>query len=56
MIVMNSNDVLLTGVLAEVDYRAEQMIKAGRNAWIDRARRAGKRLRAHRTQTRATVH
>ncbi|WP_020634820.1 hypothetical protein [Amycolatopsis alba] len=53
---MNSNDVLLTGVLAEVDYRAEQMLKAGRNAWIDRARRAGKRLRTHRTQSRATVH
>ncbi|MEV7550360.1 hypothetical protein AB0N89_12110 [Amycolatopsis sp. NPDC089917] len=53
---MNSNDVLLTSVLAEVDYRTEQMLKAGRSVWIDRARRAGKRLRTHRTQTRTTNH
>ncbi|MFI6304032.1 hypothetical protein ACIBCH_19340 [Amycolatopsis thailandensis] len=53
---MHSNDVLLTGVLAEVDYRTEQMLKAGRGAWIARARRVGKRLRIPRPQTRPSVH
>ncbi|WP_162835852.1 hypothetical protein [Amycolatopsis orientalis] len=52
---MNSNDVLLTGVLAEVDYRTEQMLKAGRNGWVERARRAGKRIRVHRAEVRVSA-
>ncbi len=49
---MNSNDVLLAGMLAEVDYRTEQMLKAGRGVWAERARRAGRRLRVHRAEAR----
>ncbi|WP_167369601.1 hypothetical protein [Amycolatopsis orientalis] len=52
---MNSNDVLLTGVLAEVDYRTEQMLKAGRSVWVERARRAGKRIRSHRAEARVSA-
>lgn len=47
---MHSNDALLVGVLAEVAYRNEELQRAGRNMWVDRARRAGKRLRAGRTE------
>jgi hypothetical protein len=47
---MHSNDALLVGILAEVAYRTEELHKAGRSVWVDRARRAGKRLRAGRTE------
>ncbi|MFK0251733.1 hypothetical protein ACIQUM_44140 [Amycolatopsis azurea] len=46
---MNTNDALLTGVLAEVEYRREELQRAGRSVWVDRARRAGRRIRAQRT-------
>ncbi|WP_181771169.1 hypothetical protein [Amycolatopsis pittospori] len=49
---MNTNDALLTAVLAEVDYRREELQRAGRSVWVDRARRAGKRIRAHRAEVR----
>jgi len=47
---MNTNDALLTGVLAEVEYRREELQRAGRSMWVERARRASKRIRAHRTE------
>lgn len=47
---MNTNDALLTGVLAEVEYRREEMQRAGRSVWVDRARRASKRIRANRAE------
>ncbi len=46
---MNSNDALLTGILAEVAYRTEELQKAGRSVWVDRARRVSRRVRAGRT-------
>ncbi|WP_410659187.1 hypothetical protein [Amycolatopsis sp. lyj-112] len=52
---MNSNDVLLAGVLAEVDYRTEQMLKAGRSVWVERARRVGRRTRLHRAGVRVSA-
>ncbi|MEV6911807.1 hypothetical protein [Amycolatopsis sp. NPDC051071] len=47
---MNSSDALLVGVQAEVDYRTEQLLKAGRSVWVDRARRVSKRIRAQRAE------
>ncbi|ANN16522.1 hypothetical protein SD37_13235 [Amycolatopsis orientalis] len=47
---MNSNDALLTGVLAEIEYRREALQRAGRSVWVDRARRAGRRIRAQRAE------
>ncbi|WP_158255806.1 hypothetical protein [Amycolatopsis sp. BJA-103] len=52
---MNSNDVLLAEVLAEVDYRTERMLDAGRSVWVERARRAGKRIRGHRAEGRVSA-
>ncbi|RSN13834.1 hypothetical protein DMC63_25405 [Streptomyces sp. WAC 05977] len=52
---MNTNDALLTGVLAEVEYRREELQRAGRSVWVDRARRAGKRMRAQRAEVRVPV-
>jgi hypothetical protein len=49
---MNNHDALLVGVMAEVAYRTEELHKAGRSVWVDRARKASKRLRAG----RADVH
>ncbi|MEU3624670.1 hypothetical protein BS329_00305 [Amycolatopsis coloradensis] len=47
---MNTNDALLTGVLAEVEYRRQELQRAGRSVWVDRARRASKRIRANRAE------
>ncbi|MGW4831870.1 hypothetical protein ACWEOG_30075 [Amycolatopsis japonica] len=47
---MNTNDALLTGVLAEVEYRREELRRAGRSMWVERARRASKRIRAQRAE------
>ncbi|WP_409491835.1 hypothetical protein [Amycolatopsis sp. cmx-11-12] len=47
---MNTNDALLTGVLAEVEYRREELQRAGRSVWVDRARRVSKRIRANRAE------
>ncbi|WET81915.1 hypothetical protein P3102_12220 [Amycolatopsis sp. QT-25] len=44
------NDALLTGILAEVEYRRAELQRAGRSTWVERARRAGKRIRAHRAE------
>ncbi len=49
---MNTNDALLTGVLAEVEYRRAELQRAGRSVWVDRARRAGRRIRAQRAEVR----
>ncbi|WP_410654576.1 hypothetical protein [Amycolatopsis sp. lyj-112] len=49
---MNTNDALLVGVMAEVAYRTEELQKAGRSVWVDRARRASRRVRAARTEVR----
>ena len=40
------SDLLLDAVRAEAAYRAEELRKAGRSAWADRARRAVRHLRA----------
>lgn len=45
---MNMNDALLVGVMAEVEYRKEELQRAGRSVWVDRARRVSKRIRANR--------
>jgi hypothetical protein len=42
------SDLLLDAVRAEAAYRAEELRKAGRSAWADRARRAVRHLRAAR--------
>ncbi|KZB84497.1 hypothetical protein [Amycolatopsis regifaucium] len=52
---MHSNDAMLVGVLAEVAYRREELQKAGRSVWVDRARRVTKRARAHRAEVRVPV-
>ncbi|MEV6627264.1 hypothetical protein AB0M83_47525 [Amycolatopsis sp. NPDC051106] len=42
------SDLLLDAVRAEAAYRAEELRKAGRSAWADRARRAVRHVRAAR--------
>ncbi|SDZ06444.1 hypothetical protein SAMN05421504_1097 [Amycolatopsis xylanica] len=40
------SDFMMDAVQAEVAYRTEQLQRAGRSAWVDRADRLGRRLRA----------
>ncbi|GAA4528184.1 hypothetical protein [Amycolatopsis samaneae] len=43
-----NTDLLLDAVRAEAAYRAEELRKAGRGAWVGRIRRVTRRLRAER--------
>jgi hypothetical protein len=45
-----NSDALLIGVMAEVAYRTEELQKAGRSVWVDRARRVHRRARAARSE------
>lgn len=43
------SDHLMDAVQAEVAYRTEQLQRAGRSVWVDRADRLGRRVRARRS-------
>jgi hypothetical protein len=43
-----SSDWLFDAVQVEVAYRTEQLVKAGRSRWVDRADTVGRRFRARR--------